>query len=211
MKILLTGADGQLGRCLQDVFAASQHTLVAMGRSQLNITDDIAVARVVEREAPDVILNAAAYTAVDKAEAEPELASQINVLGPALLASAASKYGCLLVHISTDYVFDGTKPSAYLEEDEVSPLGVYGSSKLRGEIEVQRRCLKHVVLRTSWVFGETGSNFPKTMLRLAADRSEISVVSDEYGCPTYTGDIANTCLEVVKAYAESNLNYGVYH
>lgn len=211
MKILLTGADGQLGRCLQDRVDSRAHTLHALTRSALNITDSLAVARTVARLQPDIIVNAAAYTAVDKAEQEPEMALLINAQGAANLASAAERGGAAMIQVSTDYVFDGNKVGAYLETDRTDPLGVYGRSKLQGEEEVRRRCRRHIVLRTSWVFSEYGQNFPKSMLRLGREGRALSVVDDQQGCPTYGGDLAAACLTMCEAQASGQAEYGVFH
>ena len=211
MKVLLTGANGQVGRCTQDVCAGSGHELKALGRDALDISDAAAVAHTVKAFCPDVIINAAAYTAVDKAESEPELAYAINVAGSANLADAAAEVEAVLIHISTDYVFDGTVHTPYSEGDETNPQGVYGQTKLDGEREVQRRCDRHIILRTAWVFSEYGNNFVKTMLRLGKERNELGVVADQVGCPTYAGDIANACLVIARKVLEGNDRYGVYH
>jgi dTDP-4-dehydrorhamnose reductase len=212
VKVLLTGANGQLGRCIQNVFsAAADCELIALDRAALDIADAGAVAAAIQQYRPNVIINAAAYTAVDKAESEPELAAQINVQGPANLASAASAIGALLIHISTDYVFDGSKRSPYTEDDPTQPQGVYGRTKLAGEEAVRQGCAKHIILRTAWVFSEYGNNFVKTMLRLAHERDELSVVDDQTGCPTYAGDIARACLAICTAEHEGRARYGSYH
>lgn len=211
MRVLLTGANGQLGRCVQDVFAASGHELIAFDRLALDISNSESVNSVVGKHCPQVIINAAAYTAVDKAETESEMAAQINTVGAANLARAAKDIDALLIHISTDYVFDGKKTTPYVESDATNPQGVYGQTKLAGEQEVQRYCSKHVILRTAWVFSEYGNNFVKTMLRLGKERDALSVVADQVGCPTYAGDIARACLSVCEAAEAGRAKYGVYH
>jgi dTDP-4-dehydrorhamnose reductase len=211
VKVLLTGANGQVGRCTQDVFAGSGHELKALGRDALDISDAAAVAQIVKAFCPDVIINAAAYTAVDKAESEPELAYAINVAGPANLAVAAAEVNALLIHISTDYVFDGTARVPYSEGDETNPQGVYGQTKLDGERAVQRRCDRHIILRTAWVFSEYGNNFVKTMLRLGKERSELGVVADQIGSPTYAGDIAKACYVIAEQIKEGSFCGGIYH
>lgn len=211
MKVLLTGANGQVGRCTRDVYAGSGHELKALGRDALDIGDADAVAQTVKAFCPDVIINAAAYTAVDKAESEPELAYAINVAGPANLADAAAEVEAVLIHISTDYVFDGTAHVPYSEGDETNPQGVYGQTKLDGEREVQRRCDRHIILRTAWVFSEYGNNFVKTMLRLGKERSELGVVADQIGCPTYAGDIAKACYVIAEQVKEGSFCSGIYH
>ncbi len=211
MRILLSGANGQLGRCIQDACIDSVHELKSLGRDGLDITDAGEVDRIVNEFCPDVIINAAAYTAVDKAESEPELAHAINVTGAANLAAVAEKVGALLIHISTDYVFDGRASVPYTEEDKTNPQGVYGQTKLEGEREVQLRCKKHIILRTAWVFSEYGNNFLKTMLRLGKERSELGVVADQVGCPTYAGDIAKMCFVIAERVMEGRARIGIYH
>lgn len=211
MKVLLTGANGQLGRCVQDVFARTDYELVALDRAALDISDAEAVSSAVAKHKPQAIINAAAYTAVDKAEAEPELAAQINTVGPSNLARAADEIGAVLIHISTDYVFDGSANTPYTEEDETSPQSIYGRTKLEGEREVQRRCEKHIIIRTAWVFSEYGNNFVKTMLRLGKEREELNVVSDQVGCPTYAGDIAKLFLDICGLENDGRATYGIYH
>lgn len=211
MRVLLTGANGQVGRCVQDLFATTAHQLIAVDRAALDISDAEAVNAAFEQYRPELIINAAAYTAVDKAETEPELAAQINTLGPANLARAAASIDAALIHISTDYVFDGNKATPYVESDATSPQGAYGQTKLAGEREVQRYCRKHVIVRTAWVFSEYGNNFVKTMLRLGSERDALSVVADQVGCPTYAGDIAKACLAVCEAEQDGRASYGVYH
>lgn len=211
MTVLLTGAKGQLGRCIQDLFASTEYELIALDRAALDISDAEAVFSVVADYRPRAIINAAAYTAVDKAEAEPELAAKINTVGPANLARAAERIGAVLIHISTDYVFDGKKTTPYVEDDETNPTSTYGKTKLEGESGVRRYCSKHVILRTAWVFSEYGNNFVKTMLRLGGEREALSVVADQVGCPTYAGDIAKVCLSVCDAEEKGRGSYGIYH
>lgn len=211
MKVLLTGANGQLGRCVQDVFAGTGHELLALDRGALDIADAAAVQEAMAQYRPDVILNAAAYTAVDKAESEPDEARAINSLAPGILAAAAKNVGAKLIHVSTDYVFDGGANIPYRETDLVNPQGIYGISKLEGEHAVQASGANCVILRTAWVFSEYGNNFLKTMLRLGAERSELSVVADQIGCPTYAGDIAKACLAIVDAFRDGKPCYGIYH
>lgn len=211
MKLLITGANGQLGRCLQDVLADTEHEVIALDRSGLDIGDAEAVNRIVDQHQPQAIINAAAYTAVDQAESEPELAARINTTGPENLAKAAERHSALLIHISTDYVFDGSKTTPYTEEDATNPQGVYGQTKLDGEKAVQQHCSRHVILRTAWVFSEYGNNFVKTMLRLGKERDELGVVADQIGCPTYAGTIAGAACSVLHAFSEDRAQYGVYH
>ncbi len=206
MKILLTGANGQLGRCFQDIVSETD-TLLALGSQELDISHQSSVVAKVQEFRPDIIINAAAYTAVDKAESEPERAAAVNTHGPENLALAAKQVGARLVHVSTDYVFDGSGQVPYQESDAVNPLGVYGQTKLAGELLVQSILPEAIILRTAWVFSEYGNNFVKTMLRLAKDRPELGVVADQVGCPTYAGDIAAAILNLVAGNAPG----GIYH
>ncbi|MDX8403771.1 MAG: dTDP-4-dehydrorhamnose reductase, partial [Mariprofundaceae bacterium] len=182
MKLLITGAKGQLGTEL--VRLGSAHELLAVDYDELDITDSNAVTNCINDFKPDAVVNAAAYTAVDRAESDVDAGFAVNRDGPANLAGACERAGISLVHVSTDYVFDGSKQEAYVEDDAVSPLGVYGKSKLEGEVAVRTLCGKHLILRTSWVFSAHGNNFVKTMLRLGAEREELGVVADQFGKPT---------------------------
>jgi dTDP-4-dehydrorhamnose reductase len=212
MKILLAGKNGQVGRCLVDLLEAqTELTLLAFGREELDITESIQVDKIVSEFQPNIIINAAAYTAVDKAEQECELANAINKEGPQNLARAANKVNAAIIHISTDYVFDGDSEESYTESDATDPQGWYGRSKLAGEQAVAQACPKHIILRTAWVFGKHGNNFVKTMLRLAKTRDALDVVADQFGGPTYAGDIANTILTITKQIARDSHAYGVYH
>ncbi|MDG0800649.1 dTDP-4-dehydrorhamnose reductase [Pectobacterium polaris] len=206
MKVLLTGSNGQLGRCFQDRLPAGWQVW-ATDTAELDITDYAKVLAAVKECQPDAIVNAAAYTAVDKAESEPELAALVNKTGPENLARAAKEVGARLVHVSTDYVFDGTATVPYVETDKTNPLGVYGQTKLDGEIAVSTVLPDAIIIRTAWVFSEYGNNFVKTMLRLAKDRDELSIVSDQRGCPTYAGDIAQAIIDLLEKEAEA----GIYH
>ncbi|RLM03486.1 dTDP-4-dehydrorhamnose reductase, partial [Gibbsiella quercinecans] len=173
----------------------------------LDITDLDKVKQAVAQYQPNVIVNAAAYTAVDKAETEPELAALINATGPKNLALAAKEAGARLVHVSTDYVFDGKATTPYVETDVTNPLGVYGQTKLDGELAVAGVLPEAIIIRTAWVFSEYGNNFVKTMLRLAKDRDTLGIVADQYGCPTYAGDIAQAIIDLLQKEAEG----GIYH
>ncbi|MBA0184074.1 dTDP-4-dehydrorhamnose reductase [Pectobacterium versatile] len=206
MKILLTGANGQLGRCFQDRLPADWQVW-ATDTADLDITDYEKVLTAVKEFQPDAIVNAAAYTAVDKAESEPELAALVNKTGSENLALAAKVVGAHLVHVSTDYVFDGNATVPYVETDKTNPLGVYGKTKLDGEIAVSTVLPDAIIMRTAWVFSEYGNNFVKTMLRLAKERDGLSIVSDQRGCPTYAGDIAQAIINLLK----QNADGGIYH
>ncbi len=196
IDILLTGARGQVGWEVARRAKAAGLTVQACGHADLDITQRDAVARAVEAAAPKAIVNAGAYTAVDKAESEKDAAFAVNRDGPKHLAEACARAGIPLIHISTDYVFDGTKTSAYDEDDPVAPLGIYGASKLAGEDAVRASGAKHVILRTAWVYGIEGPNFVKTMLRLGRERDTLRVVADQRGCPTFAGDLADAILAV---------------
>ncbi|KMT64642.1 dTDP-4-dehydrorhamnose reductase [Catenovulum maritimum] len=217
MKILLTGANGQLGKCFQDVirrFNLTKNTkveLLARASDELNITDKISVMSTINDERPDYIVNAAAYTAVDKAESNAEQAYLVNESGVENLALAAAKYDIPLIHVSTDYVFDGEATAPYLPDDEVNPQSVYGMSKLAGELTLAKTHRQHIIFRTSWVFSEYGNNFVKTMIKLAKSRDNLSIVADQYGCPTYAGDIANTIFSAILKIENGLKPWGTYH
>jgi dTDP-4-dehydrorhamnose reductase len=206
MKVLLTGSKGQLGNCFQDRLPADWE-LWATDSDVLDITDLIAVKSAVEEFRPNIIVNAAAYTAVDKAESEYELAALINKTGPKNLALAAKEVGARLVHVSTDYVFDGVAIDPYTETDATNPLGVYGLTKLDGEIAVATVHPESIIIRTAWVFSEYGNNFVKTMLRLAKEHDSLRIVADQRGCPTYAGDIAQVIIDLLRR----NIEGGIYH
>jgi dTDP-4-dehydrorhamnose reductase len=213
MKILVTGSNGQVGSSLvKQLSQMPDIEFLAVDREQLDITDSASIARLVNEFKPNAIINAAAYTAVDKAELEVDLSNAINRDGPLLLAQAADAIGATMLHISTDYVFAGDKQGEYIETDAVAPQGVYGKSKLAGELAVAAACPRHIILRTAWVFCETGNNFVKTMLRLAQNCDELGIVCDQFGGPTYAGDIANALIVMAKATSKGgNQSFGIYH
>ncbi|MCO4785265.1 dTDP-4-dehydrorhamnose reductase [Marinomonas atlantica] len=212
MRIFLTGKNGQLGRCLQDVCLASKHDLISYGSDDLDISQTDQVLSVVTEVKPDIIVNAAAYTAVDKAEDEPDKAYAVNELGVENLAQAAQQLGIPVIHVSTDYVFDGDSVEPYKPSDPTAPQGVYGASKLAGEKRLAQVCTQYIVLRTAWVFSEYGNNFVKTMVRLANQRDSLSVVADQYGCPTYAGDLAQAILQLCDQYQQTGeLAWGMHH
>jgi dTDP-4-dehydrorhamnose reductase len=213
MKILLLGKDGQVGWELQRSLAGLG-TLVAYGRKEADFEQPESLRAIVSKLTPDVIVNAAAYTAVDKAETEQEKAQLINVDAVAVLAEEAKKCGAWLIHYSTDYVFDGGKKSPYQETDPVLPLSFYGKTKLDGERAIEKAHDKYLIFRTSWVYGVNGNNFPKTMLRLAVERDALNVVNDQFGAPTSAAFIADvTALIIYKhlTHAVSNQCTGIYH
>ena len=207
MKILLTGCAGQLGRELKRSLA-SLGELVACDRRQLDLAQPEALRATVRALAPTVIVNAAAYTAVDKAEAEPAAADAINAVASGVLADEARRLGALLIHYSTDYVFDGTKPAPYTEDDVPAPLSAYGRSKHTGELAIAASGARHLIFRTSWVYGLHGANFMKTMLRLGRERDELRVVGDQIGAPTWTRHLADVTALVL---ARRDIPGGLYH
>ena len=212
MRVLLTGCQGQVVYYLENQLKETSWTLLSCGRNDLDISDGEAVTDMVQSFMPDVIINAAAYTAVDRAESESELAFKVNAEGPENLAKAAQKVNAALLHISTDYVFSGDKEGLYTEVDSVAPNSVYGVSKLAGEAAVIKHCPKHIILRTAWVFGEHGQNFVKTMLRLGQDKKQLGVVADQFGGPTFAGDIAKALIKIVgQIEVNANTCWGVYH
>ena len=205
MKILLTGPTGQVGGELAPRLAALGE-VVAPDRSVLDLADADAVRARVRELRPDVVVNAAAYTAVDRAEGEPDRAFAINATAPLALAEESKRIGALLVHYSTDYVFDGTKAAPYTEDDEPNPLSAYGRSKLEGERAIQASGCRHLILRTSWVYAGRGHNFLFTMLRLGAERPELRVVDDQRGAPTWARDIATATVTLL-----ADPPNGLYH
>lgn len=213
MKILVTGCNGQVGHSLvKNLKPRHGHdiSLFAFDREQLDITSEPDVMSQVKKIKPDFIINAAAYTAVDQAETDIDSSYAINRDGPLYLARAAEAVNAMLLHISTDYVFAGDKSEPYIESDMPSPKSVYGQSKLAGEEAVTNNCTNYVILRTSWVFGEHSNNFVKTMMRLGRERSELSIIGDQFGGPTYAGDIAKALITIIERF-ENPSQSGIYH
>jgi len=211
VDILLTGGSGQVGTEVVRLAPAGLN-IVAPGRAELDMADPDSIARMVASRPWAAVINSAAYTAVDKAESDIVTAWKVNALGPAALAQATAAAGIPLVHVSTDYVFDGSKDGFYREDDPIAPLGVYGASKQAGEQAVRTGNRRHVILRTAWVVSPHGANFVKTMLRLAQTRPELGVVDDQRGCPTSATDIANTLLTITqRQIASVDAPTGVYH
>ena len=204
--ILVTGGSGQVGTALRGLGERFGVEIVAPDRAELDLTDAASIERAVAARDWSAVINAGAYTAVDKAESEAELAFAINADAPAVLARATAVRGVPLLHVSTDYVFDGAKDEPYVEDDPVAPLGVYGASTEAGERAVRDANPAHVILRTAWVFSPWGQNFVKTMLRLGAERPELRVVDDQRGCPTSAIDIAKALLTIAAA-----PRYGTWH
>jgi dTDP-4-dehydrorhamnose reductase len=199
MKLLITGAAGMLGTDVTHVAGAAGHDVVALSHGELDITDAGAVDDAVARARADVVINCAAYTNVDAAESSVALAQAVNGAAAGVVGRAAAAAGAWVVHVSSDYVFDGRKRSPYLESDAVGPLSVYGSSKLAGEVAVASGAPDgHTIVRSSWLFGLGGACFPATILRLAGERSQITVVDDQVGCPTFTGHLAGALVEVAE-------------
>jgi dTDP-4-dehydrorhamnose reductase len=209
--ILLFGGNGQLGRELTALAEMRGMPLRALSRAEADIAEPQTVAEAVAAAQPSLVVNAAAYTAVDKAESEPAEAARANATGPAVLSEACARAGLPLVHVSTDYVFDGTKAGPYVEDDPVAPLGVYGRTKADGEAAVRSRLPRHLILRTSWIYGVHGRNILKTVLRLAQEQDELRFVADQRGCPTSTADIAEAILLAAPRLAAGEPVSGTYH
>lgn len=213
MRIIITGAHGQVGWELTQRATAQGHQVLAWDRAELDISDADAVNAALQASQAALVINAAAYTAVDRAEQEEDAAFAVNRDGAANLAAACAKLNLPLLHISTDYVYDGGKIDPYVESDPTTPLGVYGESKLAGDEAVRELWARHLILRVSWVFGIHGHNFVKTMLRLAKEQEELRIVSDQRGCPTYAADIADVLLELAARVAQIDAAdaWGTYH
>lgn len=212
MRLAVTGKNGQVVSALQ-ALAGPGLEIVALGRPELDLARPDTVFKALREAKPDVVVSAAAYTAVDKAESEPDIAFAVNRDGAKAVARAANDIGVPVIHISTDYVFDGTKTTAYVENDPTGPASVYGRSKLEGEQAVSESTDNYAVLRTAWVYSEYGSNFVKTMLRLSESRDEINVVADQFGCPTSANDIAIAIVSIAKRLATDPSAHlrGVFH
>ena len=217
MKILLLGKTGQVGGALTPLLrqlagSAADEAVVTLGRADVDLSDAAALAQAVQRVQPSLIVNAAAHTAVDRAETEPDIAFAINAMAPGVLAQQAAKLNALLVHYSTDYVFDGSQRTPYRESDPTHPLGVYGESKLAGEQAVQASGCRHLLLRTSWVYDSTGRNFLTTMLRLAKQHGKLRVVGDQHGSPTSAAMIAEASLQLIRSMLnQPAMQGGLYH
>ena len=212
MKILVTGKNGQVGHELMRSLAPLGQ-VVGVDVKECDLAQSGAIDALLERVRPDIIVNPAAYTEVDKAESEPTIAHAVNAQAPKLLARYASRHNIPIIHFSTDYVFDGKKDLAYVEEDEANPKSVYGKTKWLGEEAVRKMAAKHIIIRTSWVFGSHGVNFLKTMLKLAQERDRLSVVSDQFGAPTSARLLADAVAQIVTELGEpgSYRKYGTYH
>lgn len=212
MKILVTGKNGQVGHELMRSLAPLGQ-VVGVDVKECDLAQSAAIDALLERVRPDIIINPAAYTEVDKAESEPTIAHAVNVQAPKLLARYASRHNIPIIHFSTDYVFDGKKDAPYNEDDEANPSSVYGKTKWLGEEAIRKLAAKHIIIRTSWVFGSHGVNFLKTMLKLASERDKLSVVSDQFGAPTSARLLADAVAQIVTELGEpgSYRKYGTYN
>jgi len=212
MKIMITGSGGQLGKEIVMQIESLEFEPVAMDLPDLDITHPDQIRKVIAELTPCMVINASAYTNVDGAETHTEAAYAVNRDGPAHLAAACSAFAIPLIHISTDFVFDGRKKNPYLESDRVSPLSIYGKSKAEGEAAVRTALRQHLIVRTSWLYSEHGHNFVKTMLNLGRERDQLSVVADQYGCPTGAADLAGAILTMAKKIiAGDKIRWGTYH
>ena len=211
MKILILGGSGQLGNCLKRELSLAGMHYAAPTRAELDLASTTDFSAIVKQSAADAVINAAAYTAVDKAEQDVDMAFQLNAALPEKLALACRQFGLPLYHISTDYVFNGTACRPYCEETSVDPVSIYGKSKLAGEIAVLKHCEKGAIIRTSWLYSEFGNNFVKTIIRLATLKPELSVVSDQIGTPTYAGDLAQAIVQILSTTQYSAPTMDLYH
>jgi dTDP-4-dehydrorhamnose reductase len=211
MRFLLFGGSGQVGTELRTLAVRQRVDLVAPSHDEIDLMDALAIESLLASEPWSGVINAAAYTNVDDAEREPSVAYAVNAEAPTRLAAQTARRNIPLIHISTDYVFDGRKGRPYVESDETAPLNVYGSSKLASEHGVTSNNPQHIILRTSWVYSPFGRNFVKTIVRLAAERDRLTVVADQRGCPTAAVDVARACLDIAAHCAEGNGSYGLYH
>ncbi len=212
MRVMLFGAAGQVGSDCANLLNTKSYELLPITRQQVDFASSQKVVDCVKQYVPDVVINACAYTAVDKAEDDFELANKVNHLSVGALAEVCAELNIPLIHISTDYVFDGEARTPYREECPVNPLGVYGQTKFAGEQALPKNHQQHIILRTSWVFGINGHNFVTTMLRLGKERESLGIVSDQRGCPTYSGDIAKVIDDLLLYYAmNGKLPWGIYH
>lgn len=214
LRVGVTGQNGQVSLALARVLHDQGHELVSLVRPAVDLSMPSSIAAAIEATKPDVVISAAAYTAVDRAEDEPDLAYAINRDGAAAVAAASAAVGAPIIHISTDYVFDGSATRPYREDDATHPIGVYGQSKYAGEVAVSEANPRHAIVRTSWVCSPDGNNFMKTMLRLASERSELRVVNDQRGCPTLADDLAAALVAMLPAMREASAGappFGIFH
>ena len=211
MKILVIGSKGQLGCCLADQLSDTDYEVIYTSRSEIDISDLVETKVKITDLCPTIVINASAYTEVDKAEDDQSEVEKINHIAVANIASTCSDIGSWLIHISTDYVFDGVSSHPYGEDAETNPQGVYGDSKLKGEAAIEASGCKYLIIRTAWVYSEYGNNFLKTMLRLSTDRDELSIVGDQIGCPTYAQDIAKSIVSILSCLDLKDSSSGIYH
>lgn len=211
MRVLVLGKNGQLGQCLQDQLRSSKDEVIFSSRDDIDVGEFAQTSERIFEIKPDVVINASGYTAVDNAESEPNLANHLNHLAVANLANICLSLNAIMIHFSTDYVFDGESIIAYKEDAPVNPTGVYGSTKLMGELALKNAGCKYLIIRTSWIFSEYGNNFLKTMLRLGTEKNELNVVEDQFGCPTYAQDVAHAMAVILSSGELNDSTYGVYH
>jgi len=211
MLVLMLGANGQLGKCFADNFRLSDYRVIYKTHDDLDITDFSLVERTIRDLNPDVIINACAYTQVDKAEQEKDLAALVNHYAVKNIAKVCGSTGCTFIHFSTDYVFDGELDRPYVEQDSPNPQGVYGESKLAGELSIIASGCKYIIIRTSWLFSEYGSNFLLTMLSLGSQREKLAIVNDQVGCPTYGQDLAKAVVGLLHRLDSNHKLSGLYH
>ena len=205
---LVTGGSGQLGGSIAEIANALGYGWIYPTRMELDLTDPSSITSAMNTHRPDGVINCAAYSAVDKAESEPELAFKVNAIAPKVLAEECAKRAIPIIHVSTDYVFDGRKREPYVEDDPIGPLGVYGTSKEQGEAAVRLSGAQHAIVRTAWLLNPTGSNFLTTMLRLGKDREELRIVSDQLGCPTSVNDLAKALILIAQQLGDRS---GTWH
>ena len=211
MKILVIGSNGQLGKCLQDQNFGKKYSVKFANKNNVDVENFSQLKDTLLKIKPNILINASGYTAVDKAETEIEQAYSINHLAVKNMAEICKQIDCILIHISTDYVFDGNSETPYLEDDITNPQSVYGMSKLKGEQAIIGSLCKFFIVRTSWVYSEYGDNFLKTMLKIGKDLNSVSIVSDQIGCPTYAQDLASCILAIINHSYLGGKSYGIYH
>lgn len=211
MKVLLIGAKGQLGRCLSEILANTNYEIMLASRSDIDLLDFNSMEKQILEFRPNIIINAAAYTNVDMAEVESDLANLINNQAVLKLSQICKSIDSSLIHFSTDYVFNGKSDIPYAEDDQTNPLGNYGKTKRLGELAIQNTIDKHIIIRTSWVFSEYGNNFLKTMLRLSETSSNLRIVGDQHGCPTYAHDIAKAVIKIIAKIESGFQEWGIFN
>jgi dTDP-4-dehydrorhamnose reductase len=211
MKVLVLGSKGQLGCCLSDQLSKTDYKVVYSSRADFDISELSSLNENISLIRPNIVINASAYTAVDMAEDDKEIADLINHRAVAKLASVCKAHNTRLIHVSTDYVFDGTATKPYSENDKTNPQGIYGESKLNGELAIKRSGCDHTIIRTAWVFSEHGNNFLKTMLMLGSNHDELNIVGDQIGCPTYAQDLAKAIVTMLPSFSSKTSTSGIFH